>query len=264
LWTRLGHWGRVVVLAAVTGVLLAAGWRLGNTPGRVLPRLAGALWLAAVVALAGLLAVLLGDGSDDTLDDPSLGVAGGSLVLAGGLWWLERRALQQLALFGAVVATMVAAVDRLGWSWETGVGYGLLVLGAAWLELGRRGLVAPRRTAEALGALAVVLGPEVLYGAGSRDWALWLGLGAAVGLLVAGSAMRRAVPLGLGTAAMVVFLAEVAGAYWRSLGVPLAILLVGLGLVTAAVLLARLRPREADGAPPGRRRPAWPVKRPAR
>lgn len=248
-WTQLGRWGRAGVLFAVTGVLLAAGWRLRGSGGRVLPRLAGVLWLAAVAAFAGLLAVLLGGRSDDALDDPSLWVASGSLVLAAGLWALERRVLQQVALFGAVVATMVAAGDRVGWSWETVEGYGFLVLGAVWLELGRRGLVAPRRTSEALGALALVSGPEVLNGAGvgPGSWGLWLGLGVAVALVVAGSALRRNVPLGIGAAAMVVFLGQVAGEYWRNLGAPLAILLVGLGLVAAAVVLARLR-SAGDGA----------------
>jgi hypothetical protein len=124
------------------------------------------------------------------------------------------------------------------------------VLGAAWLELGRRGLVVPRRTSEALGALAMVSGCQALatVGRGSGDelgeagWGLWLGLAVAVALLVAGSALRRNVLLGIGAAAVVVFLAQAAGRYWEDLGAPLAILLVGLGLVAVAVVLARLRP----------------------
>jgi hypothetical protein len=131
------------------------------------------LWLAAVAAFAGLLAVLLGGRSDDALDDPSLWVAGGALVLAGGLYLLERRVLQQVALFAAVVATMVAAGDELGWSWERVEGYGFLVLGLAWLELGRRGLVGPRRTSEALGSLVLLSGPEVLDAGGAGPWAWW-------------------------------------------------------------------------------------------
>ena len=243
-WSQLGHWGRVAVLAVVVGVLLGAGGRLRGGGGRVLPRLASVLWLGAVAAFAGLLAVLAGGDGSDALDAPSLWVAGGSLALAGGLWALERRVLQQVALFAALVATMVAAGDQAGWSWETVEGYGFLVLGAGWLELGRRGLVEPRRTSEALGALALVSGPEVLAGAGvgPGDRGLWLGLGVAVGLIVVGSALRRNVPLGIGAASMVVFLGQVAGEYWRDLGAPLAILLVGLGLVAAAVVVARLRP----------------------
>ena len=42
-----------------------------------------------MAAFAGLLTVLLGGRSDDALDDPSLWVAGGALVLAGGLYLLE-------------------------------------------------------------------------------------------------------------------------------------------------------------------------------
>jgi hypothetical protein len=80
---------------------------------------------------------------------------------------------------------------------------------------------------------------------------LWLGagLGLAVGLIVAGSALRRSVPLGIGAAGMVVFLGQIAGEHWRDLGAPLAILVVGLGLVAAAVVVARLRPA-GNGPPP--------------
>jgi hypothetical protein len=46
----------------------------------------------------------------------------------------------------------------------------------------------------------------------------------------------------------VLFLGQVAGEHWRDLGAPLTILLVGLGLVAAAVVVARLRP-SANGAP---------------
>ncbi|HET9556683.1 MAG TPA: hypothetical protein VFS70_06065, partial [Actinomycetota bacterium] len=179
-------------------------------------------------------------------------VAAGALVLAGGLFWLERRVLQQVALFVAVVATMVAAGDELGWPWERVEGYGFLVLGLVWLELGRRGLVGPRRTSEALGTLVLLSGADVLdaAGAGPGDWGLWLGLGLAVGLIVAGSALRRNVPLGIGAVGMVVFLGQIAGQHWRDLGAPLAILLVGLGLVAAAVVLARMWPAANDGPQP--------------
>ena len=246
-WGQLGRWGRLGVLAAVTGALLAAGWWLRGSEGRVLPRLASVLWMFAVAGFAGLLAVLQEGRSDNALADPSLGVAAGALVLAGVLYALERRVLQQVALFLAVAATMVAGGRRLGWSWETVEGYGFLVLGAAWLELGRRGLVGPRRTSEVLGSLALLTGPAVLdvEAVGPGDWGLWLGLGLSVVLIVAGSALARNVLLGIGAAGMVLFLGMVAGEYWSDLGAPVAILLVGLGLVVAAVLVARLRPAGA-------------------
>jgi hypothetical protein len=237
-WAQIGRWGRVAVLGAVVAALLGAGWRLRADDGRVLPRLASVLWLAAVAAWAGLLAVLLGGRGHELLDNPSLLVAGGSLALAGVLWAVERRALQQVALFVTAVATILAAGDWLGWAWETVAGVGLLGIGAAWLALGRRRLMQPRRTAEALGALAVISGPEVLYAAGSEAW-LWVGLAVALALLVAGSTLGRPVLLGVGAAALVLFVSEVAATYWRSLGAPLAILVAGLGLVGAAVVVSR-------------------------
>jgi hypothetical protein len=250
-WDQLGRWGRAGVLAVVTGVLLGAGWWLRRDQGRGLPRLASVLWLAAVAGFAGLLAVLAEGDSDGALGDPSLWVAGGTLVLAGGLYLVERRVLQQVALFAAAVATMVAAGDRVGWSWQAVEGYGFLALGALWLELGRRELVVPRRTSEALGSLLLLTGPEVLdvQGDGPGDWGLWLGLGLSVALIVAGSALRRNVPLGIGAAGMVVFLGQVAGGLWRDVGGPVAVLVAGLGLVAAAVLLARLRPAAVTQAP---------------
>jgi hypothetical protein len=255
-WAHLGYWGRAGVLGTVTVALLAAGGRLRGERGRSLPRLASVLWLGAVAAFAGLLAVLLGGRSDDALDDPTVAVAGGALVLAGGLYLVERRVLQQVALFGAAAATLLAAGGNLEVSSAGLAGVELAVLGAAWLELGRRGLVVPRRTSEALGALAIVTGCEALAALGEGSawfgvggWWLWLGLAVAVVLLVAGSAWHRNVLLGIGAAAMVVFLFQAAGRYWQDLGAPLAILLVGLGLVAVAVVLARLRPARGDRIP---------------
>jgi hypothetical protein len=135
-WAELGYWGRAAVLGAVTVVLLVAGWRLRTEEGRVLPRLASVLWLGAVAGFAGLLAVLLGGRSGDAVDDPTLAVAGGALVLAAALYLLERRVLQQVALFGAAVATLLTAGGEFLVAWDGLEGVVLAVLGAAWLELG--------------------------------------------------------------------------------------------------------------------------------
>jgi hypothetical protein len=93
------------------------------------------------------------------------------------------------AVRNGCIRTTPIPINPLGWSWERVEGYGFLVLGLAWLELGRRGLVGPCRTSEALGSLALLTGPEVLDAgrAGPGDWGLWLGLGLAVGLIVAGA-----------------------------------------------------------------------------
>src|SRR4029453_91603 len=97
----------------------------------------------------------------------------------------------------AVVATGVAAGDELGWPWERGEGYGFLVLGLAWLELGRRGLVGPRRTSEALGSLVLLSGPGVLGAGGGGPGGGGGGLGAVARAWPGGRADRgreRAAP----------------------------------------------------------------------
>ncbi len=132
------------------------------------------------------------------------------------LWRFERRALQQVALFAAAMTTVAATAAQVGRSAGVTSGIGFLALGAAWLELGRRGLLGPDASGLA--------GPE------------------ASGLVVAGSLAGRTVLAGLGAAALFLFAVQAAGLWWRSLGAPLAVLLAGLALLAAAVLLARLRP----------------------
>ena len=238
-WADLGRGGRVAALAVVSAALLGAGWMLRGR-GRTLDRLAGVLWLLSVGSWAGLLGVLGGGASPG--GHTALVVSAGSTAYAGLLWALARRALQQVALFAAAMATVAAVAAELTDDAGLLTGLGFLALALAWLELARRGAVGPRRTAEALGALGAVAGCETIHWDRSSAAGIGLELLVAVGLLVAGSGLRRTVLLGVGAAALFLAVAEVAGQYWRTLGAPVAILLAGLGLLAAALAVARLRP----------------------
>jgi hypothetical protein len=257
-FARLGQGGKIALLFVVTAGLFAGGWWLRDARTSTLRRLGSLLWFLSVGSWAGLLQVWFDGVAWFRLHD-GLATAAGTTVYAGALYLLERRSLQQIALFIPAAGTVVQLAREIVDAMRGGApltrdvigaprpeellgGALLVVLGAAWLELGRRGAVRPRRTSEALGALGLVAGIEVLWG-GRQGWALGLGVATALGLVVAGSALRRTVLLGMGGAALLLFLAEIAGAYWTSLGAPLAILLVGLGLVTVAVVIARLQPR---------------------
>jgi hypothetical protein len=241
--------GKSIFLIVVTAALLAAGWWLRTAASTTLRRLGSLLWFLSVAACAGLGEVWSDSLSNDRLDDGLLNAVM-ALVLAAVLWFVERRALQQVALFLSLTATFGSLADTaigFGQGRQLVLGAGFLLLGGLWLELSRRGLVLPRRTAEALGALALIGGDQSLW-AGENGWALGLGLAVALGLIVAGSAGRRPVLLGLGAAALLLFLAEVAGDYWTSLGAPLVFLLIGLTLVAAAVLIAKLQPARRETA----------------
>jgi hypothetical protein len=263
-FARLGQGGKIALLFAVTAGLFAGGWWLRDARTSTLRRLGSLLWFLSVGSWAGLLQVWF-DGMAWFRLREGLTVAAGTTVYAGALYLLERRSLQQIALLVPAAGTLVQlpreiveAVrgddplvrDVVGAPRPEELlgGALLVVLGAAWLELGRRGAIRPRRTSEALGVLGLVAGLELLWD-GSQGWALGLGVATALGLVVAGSALRRRVLLGMGGAALLLFVSEIAGTYWTSLGAPLAILLVGLGLVAVAVVLARLQPRgaKADG-----------------
>jgi hypothetical protein len=213
-WADLGRGGRLAALALVTAALLGAGWRLRGR-GRTLDRLAGVLWLLSVGSWAGLLGVL--GGGADPGGHTALVVSAGATAYAGLLWALARRSLQQVALFAAAMATVAATAGELTDGSGVLAGLGFLALALAWLELARRGAVGPRRTAEALGALGAVAGSEAVRWGGPRGVGIGLELLVAVGLLVAGQC-------------------------WRTLGAPIAILLAGLGLLAAALAVARLRP----------------------
>lgn len=263
-FARLGQGGKIALLFAVTAALFAAGWWLRGARTATPRRLGALLWFLSVGSWAGLLQVWFDGVAWFRLHD-GLATATGTTVYAGALYLIERRSLQQIALFipaaGAVTSLAREIVDAVRGDAplvrdvlstprpeELLGGALLVVLGAAWLELGRRGSVRPRRTSEALGTLGLIGGLEMLWD-GNHGWALVLGVATALGLIVAGSALRRTVLLGMGGAALLLFLSEIAGMYWTSLGAPLAILLVGLGLVAVAVVVARLQPRraEADG-----------------
>jgi hypothetical protein len=244
-FARLGDGGKIALLAVVTTALLAAGWWLRGGRGATVRRLGSLLWFLSVGSFAGVLQVWV-EGRASFWFGSELPVAAGATAYAAALWLLERRSLQQVALFLPGAATAVLLATEVGGDGprpdELPAGWALLALGAAWLELGRRGVIRPRRTSEALAALALTAGAETLWG-GTAGWALLLGLVLALGLVVAGSVLRRTVLLGMGSAALLLFLAEVAGEYWTSLGPPLAILLVGIGLVAVAVIVSRLQQR---------------------
>ncbi len=152
--------------AAVTIVLLGAGWMVGGSGAAdAQRRMRGIFWFVALQTWLQVISVLLGpDGAD--LRGRSLVVASGLLlaVLALPLWFIERRSLQLIGAFVAVLTVANALVyseaDVLGTTipditWPAVV---TAALGAALLLLGMWGAMQPRRTAMVLGSLAFIVG----------------------------------------------------------------------------------------------------------
>src|SRR5919107_1845953 len=80
-----------------------------------------------------------------------LGYLGGGLALVAGFVlgaesWAELGYWGRAGVLGAAVTTVLSTAGALDVSWSGLEGAAVAVLGAGWLELGRRELVVPRRT----------------------------------------------------------------------------------------------------------------------
>jgi hypothetical protein len=165
LWDELRPWPRVLLLGAVAAGCGAAGAVLGGRDGAA-GRLGGFLRAAAVVAVAGTVGVAADGLFAAEGRTAALAAAGGALVVAVVSWWWRPGVIAHVVAFGAVVATLLTGLDRLGdgtfdWGGPLLWGLGLAWLGASTLPPGSPG---PRRAPPASGARAAA-GAEPVPGA---------------------------------------------------------------------------------------------------
>ena len=256
-WVRLGAGGRSMLLAATVAVLAAAGWWAGQQEAAPVRRLGAVLWFLAVAAVAGLAQVVVAQVLHQSQQVTDVTSALTATAAGGLLWRLRPTSLQQLAMYVSLLASVTALVDLIASappspSWG---GAAVWAVGLAWLLLGWRRLIIPARTAEVLGALAMLVGAETVRTGQLRSWGLALGLLSAAALVGVGAATRRAAPLGLGAVGLFVFLFDgVLTWFGRGASVPLALLAAGGALLVVAVLTGRSHSRQAaqdqpSGAP---------------
>lgn len=238
-WADLELWGRLALLGTVTLGLLTAGWVLRDSPLEAIRRLAGFLWLFAVVGTGFTFGILSADGFDGTSELSTMLGALAAGVLAFFLWRIRTKSLQQLAFFAAVLAATIPAVAVFEWPDEF-FGIMMWAVGTAWLFLTWGTAIRPTITGYALGGAASLFGVQVLSTAG-EGWPLLLGVVVAGALIVASVTLRQIVLLGLGAAGVFIFVPQVVFHFFGdSLGAPVALLLSGAALIGGAVALARL------------------------
>jgi Predicted membrane protein (DUF2157) len=241
-WVRLGPAGRGTLLLVVVTVLAAGGWWANQRRAAPVRRLGAVLWFLAVAAVAGFAGVVAGQALHQSPGVAAV-TSGLAATAAGVLFWhLRASGLQQVAAFASLLATVTALADVIapakpGWG-----GGAVWAVGVAWLLLGSRRLLTPPRTAEVLGALAMLLGAQTVRGGQLRSWGLALGLLSAAALVGAGAATRRPVLLGVGAVGLFVFLFDAVLTWFgRGATVPLALLAAGGALLLVAVLTGRTR-----------------------
>jgi hypothetical protein len=247
-WDEMSDAVRLGLLGAATLLLLAGGWAVPARLEDVGTRLRSVVWAVSTAAAAGFLGVwgsqVLGlHGTDLTLM-----VTGVTAAYAVALFALRPAPLQQLAMMGLLGGTAAAALAKFvdDGSWP---GVGFWVVGVAWIVLGQAQVLEPVRLARVAGAVLALVG-SMMTTSDLADPALVFSL-VTVAALVALAVLLSDLAL-LAVASLGAIQAIIAAAnewFPDSLAAAIALLLVGGGLVAAAIWIARRRGREADTAP---------------
>lgn len=238
-WGDLRIWQRLAASFGTAGALLVGGIAISRLDEPAIRRLMSVLWTLSVGSLAWGLIVLGVDVLDLAEERMPLFVGGMSLAYAGALWWVRRWPAQQVVAFVALQVTVAGAIlappgEAPAWAPMLAI----WAVGAGWLALGWRGLLASSGMAPALGALAMVWAPT--FG-GGMDWNVLLGLGTSAALMGLSVPMRETVLLAIGSVGAFGYLVGTAVTYFgETVGVPLALLFAGLAVLAVAVLGGRL------------------------
>ena len=243
-WEDLAVWARLAIPAAATGLLLLGGALLRRQEEPAFRRLMSVLWVLSVGGAAWALAVLGADILDLDPEPMAVMAAAGCTVMAAGLWLLRRHGLQQAVLLASLLALVVSGLlhffgeDLPVWWFAVAV----WALGVAWAALGWRDAIAPGWLAVAFGCLGAVVGPA--GGLGDYEWLLAPAL-VTTGFLMAVSVPTRQTPLlALGTLGAFGYITWAVVHYFEdSLGVPVALVIVGAVFLVLAVLAGSLAGR---------------------
>lgn len=236
-WREVPIAARLTLLAAVAAVTWLVGTRIDHADSAQLSRLRGALWFASSAAVATFAGQVASDFAHarETLVWLWAGLA--AAVHSGLLWQLRNRPAQHLACLAGVLMAAGGAVGLVGG--EGAVGLAIAAAGAVWVTAGWRTLLPPPVIALTAGGVAVLVGAGITAG----DWydaGPLLGLAAAITLLTVGVVTDRTSLTVVGLAGGFGYLPWTVGRFFaQSLGVPLAILLCGVALLTVTLVVLR-------------------------
>jgi hypothetical protein len=241
-FTSGGRLVTVLVSLLLAVALFLAGLVVGTSSLDRLGRMRSVLWFLSVGAFQAFVAGLV---------EPSS--KGGFFVVlvvtaaaAGALWFVLRRTLQQLALYGTVLgAILVLAVPESVFGF---IGFGFpdlvvtaivtMLVGAGWLALGLFGLIAPPRTAMVLGSLTVLVGTVILSPETQEGAFLAMALAGAVLLALGNARSDRAVG-GIGIVGLLLGIAVFFGEIVSGDAGSIIALVLGVGVLLAAIMLGR-------------------------
>lgn len=266
----LGYLGGIIILSAV-GLLTARYWEQTGTAfrlavtagaavalllaGAALPvkeaasrRLGSVLWTLSVVAAGTFFGLLGGEAWNWNPEHTFLLVGLGTSAYAGALWWRRTFFVQQMT-FGVALCVLAAASTVVMNGPDHLPGLAIWGVGLAWFLLGWGGVVSPARLVMVVSSVVMVVGAMFTL---PTDAGIILGLVTATGVVVTAVVFGELVLLAIGALAFLNLL-PVAITTWLpgKLGAPLALLLVGAGLVGTAIETARRRKQALDAGAAG-------------
>ena len=241
-WEDLSTALRLLLLAGVAVLLVAAGSAVSDRLGAAAGRLRSVLWALAVAATGAAAGVFAVDVLDLHDEDAIVVFGPITAAVAAVLWWLRRTWLQQVALLVPVMVSAAGVALQLSDA-EAAPGFAVFAVGVAWAALAWFDLLAPREVGVAIGAVAATFGALTIGGdSTASNVGVALGLAAALGL-VALALLERDLPwLGVG-AVLLLQSAPRAMVEWfpGRMSAALTLLVTGGLLVGAAIWVARHR-----------------------
>lgn len=243
-FTSGGRGVTLVVSLLLAAALFVAGLVVGGATIERLRRMQSVLWFLSVGAFQSFAGALI--------EPTSRGEFFVVLLLTGAaaaaLWFLLRRSLQQLALYGAVLgAVLVLAIPEPTFGVLSFFG-GIpdltltailsILVGAGWLALGIFELLTPPRTARVLGSITVLIGALILSSEIDEVAFLLMALAGAALLAIGNARSDRAVS-GIGIVGLLLGAAVFFGEIVSGNAGSIIALVVGVAILLAAILLGR-------------------------
>ncbi|MEQ6901793.1 DUF2157 domain-containing protein [Nocardioides sp. YIM 152588] len=245
-WEDLSTATRLALIGTAAAALVAGGFVVPPGLGEAGDRLRSVLWLASTGAVAGFMGVFAVDVMD--LDDSAVGLAVASVtaVWAAALWTMRHGFLQQAAAMVMLMITAATAVVQVFPDNYSLPGLGVWGVAGVWLLLGWGGLLGPRQAVLPAAAAAMVVGAMTTFPA---DAGVVLALATAASVVLLAVAFRDLVLLAVGAVGSLMVLPESVSIWFPdTLAAPVALLLVGGGMVLAALWIARRRTGATEAA----------------
>ena len=256
-WENVSAWGHVGIFAGIAAFFLAAGLAVQRVYEPAIQRMADVVWFLSAGGFAGAIGFAAHDVYRNPATVTALAVGAGAAVYAAALWLIRRHALQNLALFAALIVTICGViVTTSGSPRSLTFAVALWVFGLVWVGLGWQRYAEPLWVTVPSGVILALAAPGLAVG--EYGWVYAIGIATAAVAMAASVPLRNTPLLALGALAAFGYVTSAVVRYFHeSLGVPGAlaitgVLILGLAAVTARLLRATHppAPEEPGGAAP--------------